>query len=102
METVGEIIKRAAETFKERDKDYGEAYKHHGDIMSALFPDGLTLKGSEMFNRYAILNAMIVKLHRYSYAFKKEGTHLDSLHDLGIYSFMLEERDQLIKMGEQK
>jgi hypothetical protein len=43
---------------------------------------------------------MTVKLSRYAANFEKGG-HQDSVHDLGVYSFLLEDFDDRIKKGEE-
>jgi len=89
--TVPERLEIAAKTFVERNKIYGDNYKTHGNVMLALFPDGITLLTSEDFARYGLLNSIVMKLHRYTTSFKHK--HKDSIHDMGIYAFMLEAVD---------
>lgn len=96
MATVAELLKQAQMTFEERNKSYGSSYEKQGKVMTALYPDGITLKTEEDFNRFGVINMIISKICRYSNNFK-DG-HLDSVHDLGVYSFILQELD--IKMVE--
>lgn len=93
---AGDRLCIAAETYKERNKQYGNSYKMHGKIISALFPDGIKLETVEDHNRYAIINTVVSKMNRYCNNFNKGG-HQDSIHDLGVYSFMLEELDDEAK-----
>lgn len=88
---VPELLKAAAATYEQRNKIYGDSYKEHGKIMSALFPE-LTLSGVDDFNRFGVLNMMVSKLTRYAANFN-EGGHEDSIHDLVVYSAMLLELD---------
>jgi len=91
------ILEEARKTFEERGKVYGPTYKRHGDIMKALFPEGLTLETAEDFNRYHLLDLIVVKLNRYAVSFERGDTHIDSMHDLAIYGVMLEERDSAME-----
>lgn len=86
-------IAQALSTYVERNRAYGNSYHKFGTVMAALFPNGLTLNSVEDFNRYGVFFMQISKLIRYSTDPKKG--HLDSVHDLGVYSFMLEELDAL-------
>lgn len=86
-----EHIAEALETFKERNKAYGDNYLTHGYVMKALFPDGVDLKTEKEYNRFGIVNMMVAKLTRYCQGWPT--AHQDSIHDLGVYSFMLESLD---------
>ena len=81
------------ETFKKKTVKYGNSYKEFGKIAVALFPNGIELNSIEDFNRFGVLNMMISKLARYAANFN-EGGHYDSLHDLSVYSTMLNDLDQ--------
>ena len=59
--------------------------------MKALFPNGIELKTVEDYNRFGVINMIVAKLTRYSQNWPK--THQDSLHDLGVYAFILESLD---------
>tara|TARA_R110000744_G_scaffold8696_1_gene28561 strand:- start:3545 stop:3877 length:333 start_codon:yes stop_codon:yes gene_type:complete len=89
-----ECIEEALKTFKQRNESYGDNYLQHGRVMSALFPDGIKLKTVEDWNRFGIINMVVAKLTRYSQKWPEvdEGT-IDSVHDMGVYSFMLESVD---------
>lgn len=101
--TVPELLDKARATFNEKSKEYGSSYKQHGDIMKALFPDGITLCDPEDFKRFGLLQSVIGKLHRYCKAFDKGFTHIDSIHDIGVYAFMLEATDrEWIEKGGNK
>lgn len=87
------ILERAIETFKARSAVYGKGHYDHGRVMAALFPSGLTLRSPGDFTRFATLNMMVAKLCRYTNNWDKGG-HADSVHDLGVYSFLMEEIDE--------
>jgi hypothetical protein len=85
------ILIDASETFKERNKLYGNAYKDfHGTAMTAFFPEGITLNTKADFNRFATFNAIVAKLGRYSNNWS-QGGHKDSAHDIINFAAMLEE-----------
>lgn len=84
-------LRRATETFAERNKQYGDSYKNFGRLCLALFPQGIGLETESDFNRFGVIFMILSKLSRYS-ANPDKG-HLDSAHDMGVYAFILEELD---------
>ena len=88
-------LKQAVKTFEERGKSYGDSYNQYGEIMKVLFPNGVKLETKEDFNRMGLLNMMVSKLVRYTNQWDKP--HKDSVHDLGVYSFMLESYDDCFR-----
>lgn len=95
-----ECIMAAGKTFKERAAVYGDSYTRHGEVMIALFPDGLKLNTVEDFNRFGILNMQISKLIRYTQSW--DDRHIDSSHDQGVYCFMQEELDRAYHAEKQR
>lgn len=94
------FMEEGAKTFRERNKVYGNNYHTHGEVMTSLFPWGADLKSVSDFNRFGIINMKVAKLTRYCHNFHAGG-HSDSIHDDGVYSFMLEELDaKLIQDGD--
>jgi len=92
MKTVPEMLREGADTYEERNKVYGDNYKRHGEVMHALFPEGVNLVTLEDHNRFGILTQMVAKLARYCQNWNVGG-HEDSLHDLMVYTPMLQELD---------
>lgn len=92
MKTADKILESAAETFRERNKVYGDNYKNVGQVMKGLFPDGVTLLTEEDHNRFHLLFLDVVKLTRYCNNWEKGG-HQDSIHDSIVYGAMLESID---------
>jgi hypothetical protein len=86
--TPASHIEEALRIWAERERYYGSAYLKAGKIMSAYFPDGLTLKTEEDFGRFVHFLLCSVKLNRYSQNFE-EGGHLDSAEDLINYAAIL-------------
>ena len=81
------ILDEMADTFRERNKIYGDNYKRVGDVMAAMFPNGIVLRTAEDFNRWHLFELKIVKLTR----FANSGlTHADSIHDDAVYAAMVQ------------
>ncbi len=97
--TVQEILRQAAATFLERDQQYGSAYKRQGKVLRDLFPEGLILCTEEDFTKFALFSMIVGKANRWATAFKTGKEQMDSLHDLGVYAFMLQEIEILSKKG---
>lgn len=89
---VIKIIEEAAKTFKERQAVYGDNYELAAKAIEAFFPNGIPLKTVQDHERFHIFMLIIIKLSRYANSWNKP--HQDSIHDAGIYSFMLEAIDQ--------
>jgi hypothetical protein len=85
-------LDRGAATFRERNATYGDNYLRFGEVMAAVFPEGLAIDAGDVagFNRLGVLIQCISKLTRYTQNFAAGG-HLDSAHDLMVYAAMLEE-----------
>lgn len=86
------LINEALNTFMERRKVYGDSYIMHAKVMAAMFPKGISLKTEVDMARWSVFNLIMIKLVRYCKDFKSP--HQDSIHDCGVYSFVLEELDQ--------
>ena len=89
---ASECMKAALKTFEERASVYGDSYTRHGEVMAALFPDGVHLSTQDDYNRFGILNMQVSKLIRYTQSWNDR--HIDSSHDMGVYCFMQEELDR--------
>lgn len=91
--SVPELLRQSAVVYEQRNVLYGDNYKKFGDVMKAIFPDGVTIMSTSYFNRFGILIQIISKLTRYCEMFD-EGGHDDSLLDLSVYANMLRELDE--------
>lgn len=85
--------------FEERNALYKNNYFHFGEVLTGMFPEGLTLKTAEEFNRFALFLQIVHKSTRYANAMLSGG-HADSCDDTSVYSQMLREFDGV--MAEQK
>ena len=81
------ILDDMSDTFRERNKVYGDNYKMVGEAMVALFPNGVVLRTAEDFNRWHLFELKIVKLTRFAVSGL---THKDSIHDDAVYAAMVE------------
>jgi hypothetical protein len=91
--TAADILFDMAETYRERNKIYGDNFKMVGAVMEILHgPNSIapasTLVGTtEQFNIWHLYELLIVKLTR----FANSGlTHKDSIRDLAVYAAMVE------------
>lgn len=89
-----EALRQSAETYEERNALYGDNYHRHGEVMKALFPNGVILHSVSDHNRFGILTQKVSKLTRYCHNFETGG-HDDSLLDDVTYTAMLRELDSI-------
>jgi hypothetical protein len=86
---VPDLLRQAAATYEERNKTYGDNYKHYGMVMIGLFPEGLKIKDEKDWVRLGLVHNCVTKLGRYCHDISRG--HKDSAHDLSVYAAMLEE-----------
>lgn len=96
---ANEILQEAAETYAARNVEYKDNYYMVGQMMAALFPEGLHLQTADDWNRMHIFILGVVKQTRYATNWNKGG-HRDSIRDLTVYCAMLEEIDTNIDIVE--
>lgn len=87
MKDAADILATMAETYRERNKIYGDNYKRVGEVMTALFPRGVGLYSVDDFNKWHLFELIIVKLTRFA---NSDLTHQDSIHDAAVYCAMVE------------
>ena len=81
-------------TFEAKTQEYGDsALTTIGEVLSAMFPEGIELTDHRDFTRFALLVQICIKVIRYSQNFHRGG-HEDSLRDLGVYAAMLKGLDR--------
>lgn len=90
---VPQMLRDLARIHDERGATYGDNYKHGGLALLALFPEGITLRTEEEFNRFHLFVYLYGKLSRYARTVKSGG-HRDSLDDLAVYAMLLAEYDE--------
>lgn len=92
---IQDKLRAALETAEARSKVYGvagkEGHRLTGSAMAKLFPDGITLKTEQDFIRFLLFSMIMTKVGRYAINIKNG--HQDSVHDLGVYAFLLEDFD---------
>lgn len=94
--TVPQRLAALGELYKARNKLYGNDYLKFGAALSAMFPEGITLKGEDQFGRMALFFNCFQKLSRYASSMPN-GQQLDSLSDLSVYAQMLSQFDEVKK-----
>lgn len=83
-------LRQAQVTFAQRNELYKSNYTNYGAVLAGLFPEGLTLRGAEDWNRLALVFNCANKLSRYTQMMSRGG-HRDSAQDLIVYAAMLQE-----------
>lgn len=99
--SVPEILAGAAKTFAERQAVYskdGPGFEKHGKILAVLFPNGVKFDDPVQFTRWVLFNNVLTKVCRYAENMGTGG-HLDSVHDIGVYAFILEAHDRNARSG---
>jgi hypothetical protein len=89
---VPQRLRDAAELFEERNAQYGNNYMTMGEVMNAMYPDGLVIQGAEAWLRLMLQVHRITKETRYACNFHRGG-HQDSLEDISVYAQMAAEVD---------
>ena len=89
-----DVLEKVAATLRERGATYKNTYEIHGDVMAALFPEGMQLNTAADFEIFGLMNAIVGKVCRFA---ATDMTHIDSVHDLAGYAALAEfvlERDK--------
>lgn len=88
--TVYSKLLAAAETYKQRNAEYGDSPTKFGRLMTVLFPEGVTCESERDFMRLGIFVQIVGKLSRYNF---QNPQHSDTMRDLGVYALMMEHAD---------
>lgn len=84
--TTADLLRKAADTMDERNADYKDNWRNVPEVIKALFPEGLPYDIVTQ-PEWHLFELMIVKLTRFA---NSDFNHQDSIHDLGVYAFMIE------------
>ena len=84
------LLETAADLFKTKNAEHGDAYLKIGYMLEQAFPDGVTLKTHHDFNKFTTLVQMFYKITRLCNTCfgEKETIHdsvFDSPRDLSVY-----------------
>jgi hypothetical protein len=90
--TVPDMLSELGNLYRQRNKLYRSNYKNFGKTLLGLFPDGITLRTEEEFNRFALFLQLQHKQSRYANSILTGG-HADSLDDITVYAQMTQEYD---------
>lgn len=85
--TAADILGEMADTYRERNKVYGDNFRIVGKVLADLHPDGATQLSASDHELYHLWSLLVVKLSRFAVGGL---THLDSIHDLSVYAAMIE------------
>lgn len=83
--TADALLAEMGFTYKERNKVYGDNYQVAGRILELLMKDMPAEKIN--WTSMHLIHLMVVKLTRFA---NSQFTHRDSIHDLAVYSAMVE------------
>ena len=86
--TGADVLDKAADTFRERNKVYSDNFIRLGHSMHALFPQGLKIETPQDWTRLYFFFLTQVKMSRYATQFEAGG-HADSSLDACVYAAML-------------
>jgi len=81
--SAASVLRIGADIYEERNKLYGDNYKHFGKVMRGMFPTGATLITEEDWTRIGIFIQAVSKMTRYGQSFERKG-HPDSLDDCSV------------------
>ena len=93
---ITEELKEAIKTTQARHAVYGnespglESYERSAAIVLAMFPNGVHLTSAVQVSTFSFLFMIVSKLGRFAQSLDSNAPHQDSMHDIGIYAFMLE------------
>jgi hypothetical protein len=74
-----------------KGEEYGR-FEKIGEVLATQFPQGVTLKTSDEFNRFVMFTMIALKLDRLSNYIPGK-VHEDSLDDAAVYAMMLRSFD---------
>lgn len=80
-----QILKELSNLFLSKNKEYGNAWIRQGDVLNALYPNGISLSCPNDHLHYHLMVQMVVKLNRLA----ADKNHLDSAKDMAVFSAML-------------
>ena len=86
---VAELLKEKAELFQRKSEEYGYSYLQYGDVMTAIFPNGMKVRPGDVdtWNRFGIYSMMVHKMLRLA---NTSCRSIDSVKDIQVYGAMLE------------
>ena len=94
-----EHLRQMADLYEERSRVYKANHFVIGNVMAALFPDGMVVKTPDEWTRLYFFMLKQVKVSRYVQQWDNGG-HEDSLDDDIVYTSMLQMNDRLLAMTE--
>ena len=84
---VSDTLERTLETFRDRQKLYGDNDIMHGKVMKVLFPGQIVLSSEKDYRMFLMMTHVVGKLTRFAASGMR---HKDSAHDVVVYSAFVE------------
>lgn len=78
------LMEELAERFRERNGKYKDNWRNLGDVMVALYPEGITLRTADDFVKFHLLEWTLGKVTRFVNS--DDG---DSIEDAAVYAAMI-------------
>jgi len=85
MKTPDQILKELSDLYLEKNKEYGDAWKRQGEVLHALYPEGITLSCPDDYLRFHLMVQIVIKTNRIA----TDKNHKDSPRDLAVFCAML-------------
>lgn len=82
-----QVLEEAAETFRQKNAQYGSNSAMVGQILEILYPNGIKPGNAIDWEIFHLVVLKVVKLTRFAVA---GHAHEDSIHDDTVYSAMVE------------
>lgn len=85
------ILAAGAETFIKKSSEYGNSVRQYGDVMTALFPEGVTLDTPQAWTHMGVFQQVVHKVCRAANTMVAGQPSVDSAHDMMVYSAILQD-----------
>ena len=85
MQPADKVMEQMLNTFRERGKVYKANYLMIGEILSVMFPEGITLKTADDHNKWHLFLMTMIKATRLA---NTGLNHEDSALDMSVYASM--------------
>jgi len=86
-ETAADILEEMKQMYISKSAEYGANFTKPRDIIRILFPDGVPSELVDL-TQWHIFEMIITKIVRFA---DNNLNHIDSIHDIGVYSAITEE-----------
>jgi len=84
---AGVILEEMADTYRERSLTYGAQFHIPPQVIKAMFPNGVP-SSLVTKTQWHLFEMVVTRLVRFAHSNLQ---HVDSIHDIGVYSAIIEE-----------